>query len=71
MTHVSPDGRAVLAAAVSDDRNWSLAASAEDALIESLDALSDSDLEAAVLLARHLTEAIACVHLRRDMTAGA
>lgn len=63
---ISDAGRASLAAAVSTDRDWNLRASAEDTLIEALGSLSDDDLEAAAIAAHILTEAVACVLIRRD-----
>lgn len=63
---VSEAGRETLRQAVSIDHDWSLRFSSEDMLIEAMGALSDEDLEGAHLLAHYLTEAIACVQIRRD-----
>ena len=65
--HISVNGRATLAEAVSMDRDWALTFSAVDKLIEIVSSLSDDDLEAARLLAGHLDEAATCALIRRDM----
>lgn len=64
---VTEAGRETLRRAVSIDHDWSLRFSSEDKLIEAVGGLSDEDLEGAYLLAHYLSEAIACVQIRRDM----
>lgn len=64
---ITPAGRETLAAAVSADRDWGLPHSAVDRLVETLNGLTDADLEAAQLLAGHLDDAIAYLLIRRDM----
>lgn len=64
---VSDGGRELLARVVSIDHDWALRFSSEDMLIAALSDLHDDDLEGAYLLAHHMTEAIGCVELRRQM----
>jgi hypothetical protein len=63
--NVSTAGRQALRRVVSIDHDWGLPASSVDMLIAAVSDLSDSDLEAAYLLAYHLREAIICAQIQR------
>jgi len=64
---VTESGRALLAAAVSIDHDWSLPASGHDKLMDVLGGMDADDLETAALLAYHLQQAIGCLLIRSDM----
>jgi hypothetical protein len=64
---LSEAGRRTIAEAVSVDHDWNRPYSGVDKLIAALGALSDDDLKTAAALVYHLSEAVACVQIRRDM----
>ncbi|MDG4756307.1 hypothetical protein [Micromonospora sp. WMMD710] len=63
---VSPEGRAMLAAAVQIDHDWALPCSSEDLLIAAVAEMSVKDLEAANLLVQSLQSAITVALIKHD-----